>query len=48
MKISPKVDALRLQIISDLHLEFLSNDQVIEVASRVSNSSPAEVLILAI
>lgn len=38
---------MKVQIVSDLHLEFLSNDQVIEVASRVSNSSPAEVLILA-
>ena len=47
MQISPKVDALRLQIVSDLHLEFLSQDQVVEVADRVSYRTSAEVLLLA-
>lgn len=37
---------LRLQIVSDLHLEFLSTDQVVEVADRVSYKSPADILIL--
>lgn len=38
---------MKIQIVSDLHLEFLSHDQVIEVADKVSNDSPAETLILA-
>jgi predicted phosphodiesterase len=38
---------MKLQIVSDLHLEFLSDKQVVEVANRISNDSPAEVLILA-
>ena len=38
---------MKIQIVSDLHLKFLSNDQVIELADKISKDSPAEVLILA-
>ena len=45
--ISTKVNARKLQIVSDLHLEFLSLNQVEELANKISDGSPADVLILA-
>lgn len=46
MKISPSVNALRLQLVSDLHLEFLNKEQVEELADRISYNTSADVLIL--
>lgn len=46
MKISPSVNALRLQLTSDLHLEFLNKEQVEELANRISYNTSADVLIL--
>ena len=44
--ISTKVNARKLQIVSDLHLEFLSLKEVEELANKISDGSPADVLIL--
>ena len=38
---------MKVQIVSDLHLEFLSTDQVKEVADRITYKTPADILILA-
>lgn len=38
---------MKVQIVSDLHLEFLSKDQVVEIADRITYKSPADILILA-
>ena len=37
---------MKVQIVSDLHLEFLSYNQVVEIADRISYNNTAEVLIL--
>ena len=37
---------MKVQIVSDLHLEFLNKEQVEELADRVSYNTEAEVLIL--
>jgi len=38
---------MKIQIVSDLHLEFLNTDQVEELADRISYNTRAETLILA-
>lgn len=38
---------MKIQIVSDLHLEFLSRSQIIEIADRISWRNRADVLILA-
>ena len=46
MKIPTKVNALRLQLVSDLHLEFLNKEQVEEIADRILYKTFVDVLIL--